>query len=239
MENHSFFYLGSPQNLLFTLLGMDGYFFYRFKTYYILGEWFLGAIVMLYVLYPLFLKGVERFRWKVLLVLIPVWIFQIEYSGFEILTQRNLIYCSGMFILGMLCFQYKLYKKRYLKATAGMFVMILLLVPICQNVYLEILFCVAAFFAFFAIGEVVMKIPVLNGIVKSIADISFPIFLVQNVVIVSVVSSFLITTTAGVIKVLAFSVLLCLLYGWCLKAIVEALYKTRWFICVNNFFDRK
>ena len=44
---------GSKANLLLTLLGMDGYFMYRGLNYYTVGEWFLGAIIMLYIMYPL------------------------------------------------------------------------------------------------------------------------------------------------------------------------------------------
>ena len=44
---------GSKANLLLTFLGMDGYFMYRGLNYYTVGEWFLGAIIILYIMYPL------------------------------------------------------------------------------------------------------------------------------------------------------------------------------------------
>ena len=49
------FYKGNKISLLFTLFGMDGYFDYLMKTYYLIGQWFLGAIIIIYLLYPLIL----------------------------------------------------------------------------------------------------------------------------------------------------------------------------------------
>lgn len=52
--------------MLLSLLGMDGYFQYRGPNYYLIGEWFFGAIVFLYILYPLFAKymGCEEVRFS-------------------------------------------------------------------------------------------------------------------------------------------------------------------------------
>ena len=48
------FYNGSPKTMLLTLFGMDGYLSYRYtQNYYFIGEWFLGALIFLYLLYPL------------------------------------------------------------------------------------------------------------------------------------------------------------------------------------------
>ena len=59
---------GSPpiraplRNMVFTVLGMDGYLAnFHVPTAYILGEWFLGFIVIFYIIFPVLLWGVERF----------------------------------------------------------------------------------------------------------------------------------------------------------------------------------
>lgn len=51
-DNRTPFYRGGAWRYVFTLLGMDGYLEPRVSTYYIIGEWFLGAIIILYLLYP-------------------------------------------------------------------------------------------------------------------------------------------------------------------------------------------
>ncbi|MCR4585804.1 MAG: acyltransferase [Lachnospiraceae bacterium] len=51
-----------PLMFLLTLTGFDGYVsIYGVPTFYILGEWFLGAIIMMYILFPLFRAALLRF----------------------------------------------------------------------------------------------------------------------------------------------------------------------------------
>lgn len=62
----------SPVKWLFTLTGFDGYFSTLTSTYYILGEWFLGCIVLVYLVFPLLraaLKKAPVITWIVVLIL--------------------------------------------------------------------------------------------------------------------------------------------------------------------------
>ena len=38
--------------LIISYLGMDGYLSYLIPNFYIIGEWFLGAIILIYILFP-------------------------------------------------------------------------------------------------------------------------------------------------------------------------------------------
>ncbi|MCR4590314.1 MAG: acyltransferase family protein [Lachnospiraceae bacterium] len=49
----SWFWGGPRRNFLLSFIGMDGYFLHLGMNYYNLGEWFLGGIILLYLLYPL------------------------------------------------------------------------------------------------------------------------------------------------------------------------------------------
>lgn len=52
---------GAPKiNFIYTILGMDGMVAAYIPTYYILGEWFLGAIILMYILFPLLRIGVKK-----------------------------------------------------------------------------------------------------------------------------------------------------------------------------------
>ena len=54
---------GNPLALVFSFLGMDGYLLalgVLATDFYKLGEWFLGCILMLYMLFPLLHAGVEK-----------------------------------------------------------------------------------------------------------------------------------------------------------------------------------
>ncbi|WP_145512520.1 acyltransferase family protein, partial [Yersinia kristensenii] len=47
-------YIGSdPFKWLVTIIGFDGYMSWYMTTYYIVGEWFIGFIIIMYALFPL------------------------------------------------------------------------------------------------------------------------------------------------------------------------------------------
>ena len=42
----------APVSFLLTVVGFDGFLLFKIKTYYLIGEWFLGLIIILYIVYP-------------------------------------------------------------------------------------------------------------------------------------------------------------------------------------------
>lgn len=46
--------------LIWTITGMDGYFNLFDTNWYILGEWFLGCLILLYILFPVLKIGIEK-----------------------------------------------------------------------------------------------------------------------------------------------------------------------------------
>ncbi|MGS8051842.1 acyltransferase family protein [Escherichia marmotae] len=54
-------YIGSePIKWIITILGFDGYMSWYMPTYYIIGEWFLGFIIMMYAIFPLIRPVVHK-----------------------------------------------------------------------------------------------------------------------------------------------------------------------------------
>ena len=101
------FYKGRPWMLLLSLFGVDGYFKYRIDNYYILGEWFLGAIIMIYLLYPILLRIFQRAP-LVLSAMLLLLCLAIENVGFfQISLYRNLIFCIFEFEIGMLLMKHR------------------------------------------------------------------------------------------------------------------------------------
>lgn len=224
------FYNGTPWTLLLTAVGLDGYLAYRIPGYYIVGEWFLGAIVLLYGLYPLFRKAVSRWGWKVLILLVLMVVWMEETDIFRIHHSCNLIYCSALFICGMLIFRYALYRSKVLKWISPVVSVLLLTVPLPLPHYvLTIGLIFSMFFTLFAFGELVMNVSVLNRIFTFLGALSFPIFLVQNKLGNQIVTRFAPVETDGVIKAVAITAFLCVLYGWSIRAIAGAITKSNWF----------
>ena len=233
----NFFYNGNPVSFVFTLLGIDGYLNYKFTTYYIIGEWFLGGLLLLYLLYPVFLKCINKFGWKILLLLIPIWIWQLGTDFFIIHKRTNLIYISGIFVLGILIFKYKLYQRTGLKFACVVFSAIFLFVPLPIPLeYSMIIGGICFFFALLLIGEIIFTIPILKTIISFIGNLSFPMFLVQNRIGYAIVSHFNPTTNISMIKCILFAIFLCIGAGWCIKAIASNITNTKYFKIIESVF---
>lgn len=107
-----YFNAATPASLLLSALGMDGYFSYRCAGSYILGEWFLGAIVLLYLLYPLLAWALEhRFARAAVSVVLPLASFLVIRHGwfgiyYGIYGLHNLWLCAFLFWCGMLFEKY-------------------------------------------------------------------------------------------------------------------------------------
>lgn len=90
--------------LLLTVIGMDGYLNYIIPNYYLLGEWFIGCILLIYLLYPLLYQCMRK--WPVLtpvgvgLVYVPLTLFypfQMEIQFFFLLRVPEVLF--GMYFI--------------------------------------------------------------------------------------------------------------------------------------------
>lgn len=103
---------GRYYKLILTFLGIDGYFMYKDMNYYTVGEWFLGAIIMLYILYPLLQWCMKKI--PVISTVVIAGLFGLNtgrrlipalapYNAWvEISDNINLITCLFSFWIGML-----------------------------------------------------------------------------------------------------------------------------------------
>ena len=103
---------GPYRKLILTFFGVDGYFMYREMNYYTVGEWFLGAIIILYILYPLLQLGMNKA--PLISTFIIVFLFGLNvarrqipffapYNEWVIISDNiNIITCLMSFWTGML-----------------------------------------------------------------------------------------------------------------------------------------
>lgn len=101
------FYFGNWKKLIFTLFGIDGYLNYKYKTYYIMGEWFTGAIVIIYILYPIIMYIFNKNKFIIPMILFSGFIIMIKTKYFKISSTRNLITCLSSFYFGIFFIRYK------------------------------------------------------------------------------------------------------------------------------------
>lgn len=106
IEYRTPFFRGNPLLLILSFLGLDGYFLYRIPNYYLIGEWFLGAIVLLYLLFPLLRLAFRRAPALLTAALLLGCLVIDRTNFFRIGVDRNLIFCAFEFVLGMLLMKY-------------------------------------------------------------------------------------------------------------------------------------
>lgn len=228
----SFFYLGNPLGLLLSLLGIDGYFSYRFDSYYMMGEWFLGAIILLYLLYPVVLWLFQKSAVITTLLSVAGYVFVLCTDIFTIDPLRNLLSCLMCFTLGMLFMKYK--KQLKCLPVGILSLMIVVLVCILETelpVYPVTRYHLVGIFLFvalFYLGDFVMKVPYLSKGLSEISNISFPIFLLHHLTILQAVEIYMPTTSSAKIIeffivltiILVASKILCLVVKWICKTTI-------------------
>lgn len=90
--------------LLLSVIGMDGYLNYLIPNYYLLGEWFIGCILLIYLMFPFLRKCM--LRWPVLtpvavgMIYVPLTLFypfQMDIQFFFLLRVPEVLF--GMYFI--------------------------------------------------------------------------------------------------------------------------------------------
>ncbi|MCM1263319.1 MAG: acyltransferase [Butyrivibrio sp.] len=89
-------------NFLLSVIAMDGYFSDWIPTFYLIGEWFLGVIVVLYLLFPLYRVVMRKCKYVLPAVFFIASVVLLYYNPFPIVIEKNPIMCSMYFTLGMM-----------------------------------------------------------------------------------------------------------------------------------------
>lgn len=98
----------SKTKFLLTIIGMDGYTLWYGANFYILGEWFLGCIILLYMLFPILKFGVEKKP-----VITAIIILLIYFIGSKIYNGK--IPVSIFFLFRIPEFAFGMYLVKYFK----------------------------------------------------------------------------------------------------------------------------
>ncbi|MCR5468676.1 MAG: acyltransferase family protein [Lachnospiraceae bacterium] len=188
---HNLFYIGNKKSLILTLFGMDGYLKYRFTyNYYIIGEWFLGALIFLYILYPLLTWGMKKCRWIVTAVLGLAFAAILYRYTFMIPITRNLITCLVSMWLGMLFIEYReFFSKTVFAVVFGIITLLLIFVSVpIPNTLSMIIMAMGILLVLNRTADTIMKPAPVKSFISLTSSLSYPIFLLQHIVIDQVLS---------------------------------------------------
>lgn len=169
------FYIGNKYRLLLALIGKDCYFG--------IGEWFLGEIIIIYILYPLILIIFKKNIIILPILLISTYIWLINF--FEINKKRNITICLLSFYFGIVTKKYCLDKKYYALASSIILHIILIYVKIPSfkyKVFIHLIQGFSLYLILMHLAKYVMETKV-NIIFKEISKLSFCIYLFHHKII--------------------------------------------------------
>lgn len=182
---------GIPRiNFLYTLFGFDGYFNGVQPNFYILGEWFLGCIILIYLVFPLLRWGVKKHPYitiaiAIILYVLSVTIYNGPFNKVELITTR-----IPEILFGMLFVKY-IKKSTWQLAGISLIVLIVntILAPSfdasIQTTYVGIAsFCVLTFVATY------IKWNWIHRLCSWLSKYSYAIFLTHHVIINKMAGSF-------------------------------------------------
>lgn len=95
----------SNYKYLVSIAGMDGYLGFYINTFYLIGEWFLGCKILIYVLFPVYRIAINKYP-KLFFIVSTIIGFglMLFLKGTKMPVYMNLLVNSYSFILGMYIF---------------------------------------------------------------------------------------------------------------------------------------
>ena len=183
-SKHKLFYKGHWSKLIFTLIGLDGYLCYRIDTYFTVGEWFIGAIIIIYILYPLILWMMNKNIFIIHLLIIIGYYIMYQTNFFIIIKDINIITCINSFYFGVLLIKYKktFIDNFYVKIISLFLFLLLYSIKISKFILLCQIQGFSLFIILVNLGRYILSKRKLK-IINYINDISYSIFLYHHHVI--------------------------------------------------------
>lgn len=177
--------------IIFSIMGMDGYFLYIIPNFYILGEWFLGAIIIFYVIFPLLRKLIINIPCIIIIVSSLLVLAVVYFNPFQILLERNIIICIYECMLGMY-FSYYIKKANIKLSISGFLLFIFCLcfeMKFMPSVLCDIIAGGALFLCLSGISGRISSHCIIN-FARILSKYSYSIFLVHHVILLRVMTKF-------------------------------------------------
>lgn len=116
-QKGSFLYNGinSAPGFLLSLTGFDGYLLFAYpKAYYIAGEWFLGALIILRLLFPFILFWVKKNKTRAFMIgtCIILYVISFLFPLTSMYRMRTIPYCLFCFMLGVAIQRFCAWKRK-------------------------------------------------------------------------------------------------------------------------------
>lgn len=222
------FYHDQPWCLVFSIVGVDGYAQYKLPNYYYIGEWFLGAIIIIYLLYPLILKAFNKAAPALFSVLICLyaWIYITRFH--TIYPIRSIVACLISFCFGMVIMKYReIFLERKVATIVVCVIALTVYLRFKVTDYSVQLIGLAMILILYRMGTFVMKFEKINIGITFLASISYQIFLLQHQVIDRMLGYQNYSNIIPSLIILFFTILLTVFFAWMLKTVSKEIVRVK------------
>ena len=221
------FFRGNFFPYIFTILGIDGYLIENVPTYYILGEWFLGMIIFLYLLFPIIRYLFKKNHKLTFILILILYLIFLDTPIINPVPQRSITASLFSFTIGMVIIKYKPKLLNLYSLLISFIISSIILfikIPILPDLSMLILSLSLLIFMI-NIGEKIMKIRVVNLVFTELSKVSYEIFLLQHIVIVKLIDIWYPTSSLHAFVLLFLIVLLTILLAKLLNFISNKFVK--------------
>lgn len=187
-----FDFVGHPARLIYSVLAFDGYArFFGIPNFYLLGEWFLGFIIIFYLIFPLMRVGTKKYPALsgaiafILCILTFVYYPQLPHPKslpVELLLSTRL----PELLFGMLFVRYIKQVKSWQVGLAAILLCVQEITRACPSDPALPLTGICLFILLVWIAERVRRIRFIAAPTRIVSSLSYPIFLVHHVIIAQV-----------------------------------------------------
>lgn len=239
-KTSNWFYNGNPQSLLLTILGMDGYLSDRVITYFLVGEWFVGAIAIIYILFPVMLKIFNKSDKLMMTIMLTLYLIMLwmHHMGWVRLQYRwNICVCLISVGLGMVAIKYKKIldnKLTFVVALVCAVAIIGIRFTFLNDSVAGQLLGILLFVIFYFIGNKVMRIFVIKKIMLIFSELSYPIFLIHHQVIVKVLGFRNPASILHSVAIFAFTIILVLIEAKIIEMVTSAVLSSKLYLRLEN-----
>lgn len=173
-----------------SIIGMDGYYVSQIPNYYLVGEWFLGCIIFIYLLFPVL--RILMIKYPVILGIATIIYYFCVVNLYPFSTPIDMNFLARLpeFLFGMYFVQY-IKKVNIYTFAAAMIINIFFFVKPIPILYMYNITItgISLFFALTFIGQY-MKNQKVNAIFSTISKYSFVVFLIHHVTMEQIVDRF-------------------------------------------------
>lgn len=176
---------------IFTLLGMDGYLASVTPTFYQIGEWFLGCIILLYLVFPFLRFLIKKYTKQLPFIVFPLFIAYVVYYPFtNMILDRDFIVRTPDLLFGMYFITYIKKVNRSTGIISLLILIIFLFIPIPMLEIFKIDIIGVSTFLFLVYIAQFFKQRYITYCFRIISKYSYAIFLVHHIVMVQFLNHF-------------------------------------------------